>query len=230
RQKMREARTSDDKEQAQKAREQMTKLTADRAKLNENVTKQLSEVLTKEQMEKVNQFLAPRGRQGNQPWMQVMGALRRLELTEEQQKKVEALRKEATEAARKAENPQARQKVMTDMVEKIKTDVLTAEQRKKLEEIIKQQPRRGAGLPRFLEQLNLSDEQKAKAKAIWDEALKKAGEGNREDRGKAMQEAMKKISEEVLTAEQREQMKKAREGQRPARRPRGQGGGNRPAE
>jgi len=89
-------------------------------------------------------------------------------------------------------------------------DVLTAEQMQQVRDALdqmRQQPalRALAGLAG----LNLSDEQKQRARAILDEAAEKARTADPAERDRLFQVATAKIHAEVLTAEQREQAQRS---------------------
>ena len=111
-----------------------------RVEKTENLLKQLKDHLTEEQMVTAKRVLA-RGNRGRGRRLSP-AMLRGLELTAEQQKKVDEIMAAARQAA-KDKDGAARREAYTEAMEKIVKDVLTAEQREKLEKL--QQRRREAG-------------------------------------------------------------------------------------
>lgn len=109
--------------------EQMDKLMEKRGEIMQNARKQLAEVLTPEQVEKVMRRLdPPRGPDGMfNPKM-----LDRLDLTPEQHAKVELILQEARKQAQACEEAAQKRQIMQAAHEKIRTEVLTEEQRQKL--------------------------------------------------------------------------------------------------
>jgi chromosome segregation ATPase len=157
-------------------------------------------------MRKVEALLEP-GRAGA-PAMRLAAMLSRLNLTDDQKEKVAKIQEETKAAVEKADGPQAKAEAVRAALEKIKKDILTDEQRKALAELEKAGPAAGEGLPPMLAALKgLTDEQKAKIKDIWAEALKNAASAD--NKRQVMREALDKIAEQVLTADQKEELKKA---------------------
>lgn len=212
---MQAAREAKDQEKLKSLRADQQKLMESRTALQQDLFKQLGDVLDKEQMETVKAAMAPRGPAAE---FGPMRGLRNLDLTKEQQEQAKKIMDDARDAARKATEPAQRMKIMQDALEKVKTDVLTEEQRKKFEAT---QARRGDMFRRIAD-LNLTDDQKKKIEDIRTEteaAVKDAK--TPQDRREITRAAFKKVVDEVLTDEQREEMKK----NRPARGPRdGRGG------
>lgn len=131
--KAQEAMKTGKTDEAKAAREEIKKIMESRKALHEDLLKKLGGVLTPEQMEKVKAHFAekakemgPRGPMGN--------PLGGLNPTEEQKTKAKAIMDAAREAAEKAATPEEKHKIMRDALEKIRTEVLTEEQRKALEE------------------------------------------------------------------------------------------------
>jgi Spy/CpxP family protein refolding chaperone len=125
----------------------------------------------------------------------------------------------AHKAAVKAKTPEERRKINAAARKKIYDEVLTADQRKKLDERRKQ--RRAKMCKRFADKIGLSDEQQAQARKIMDKAREKAQDAKtRQEKHKIMRAAHEKIRKEVMTDEQREKLKDMR----PRGRHRGRGG------
>jgi Spy/CpxP family protein refolding chaperone len=219
---MNAARKDGNKEGLKAARDAMEKVQATRKDLVENLKKQLTDVpLTAEQVEKIVAVLVPP--MGPRPAMRMMGLLRQVELTPEQQEKARKIVEQAQADAEKAEGPEAKEAAMKAAFEKIKAEVLTDDQRKALEKLEKMAPAVSEGglvdgLPEVFSGLKLSDEQWTKARAIWEAASKNPPAG--ENRREARREVIKKIADEVLTPEQKEQLNKLMEGGAPVKRPR----------
>ncbi len=172
------------------------------------MVKQLKEVLNDEQMAKVTKRMkamgrkhGPRGRKGD--------PLNGIEVTDEQRAKIKAIRDEMRSKMKAADTKEAKWKLMKQTREKV-SEVLTDEQRAQMKKNLAKRwgkgPRGRNGGP--LAGLKLTDEQKAKVKAIHEEMgpKLKAAE-TREARGKLMKQMHRKVSE-VLTDDQKAQMKK----------------------
>jgi len=130
--KLREAEQKGDQDATRQAREQVETLMKSRAALRGDLLKQLGEVLTPEQVEKVKAALDAMAGPGLGGFFQRM--LEDLNLTADQKAKVEAIMKEARESAAKLDDPVAKAKLIKDATDKIKAEVLTDEQRKLLEQ------------------------------------------------------------------------------------------------
>lgn len=183
RERIAEAREAGENEKAKAAREKLRKLFQSRAQLRKDLLEQLGEVLTDEQMKKVKTRFRPRVLARHR----ILAAIRRLDLTEEQKAQIKEILDAARAEAKEAEGPKA--KIFEAAFKKIRTEVLTDEQRKKLAQMRKHfRPGQGpfAGL-------DLTDEQRQEIRAI-------------------MEKARKKIHDEVLTDEQREKLKRRRKG------------------
>ena len=120
-----------------------------------------------------------------------------LNLTDEQKAQVKEILDAAHEKAKAADTPEAKRDIMKAAHEKIRNTVLTEEQRKKMDEKRADQAGGGkgpfgAGLMERLEKLNLTADQKEKVRAI-------------------LEDAHKKIINEVLTPEQRDQLTENRQ-------------------
>lgn len=219
---IRAAREAKKDDEAKAAQEKLDKLMAGRNEKREALTKQLGEVLDKEQMEKVKSILASRRGPGGPggPGMRPAAMLERVGLTAEQKEKVKAIMDAADEAS-KGKTPEESADLHKKAFEQISKEVLNDEQRAKLEEARKAGPGGPGGRGGMLDGLNLTEEQKTKAEAIMAEARKKA-EANPDGRREAFREARKKVSDEVLNADQRKQLEERRKAFEDRR-----GGGNR---
>jgi len=191
--KLREARKSDDEKKIKDIRAQLAKLRTSQKKLHENFQKQLSEVLTKEQMAKHKKMMQKRFRHRH-PRMAKMAGWNKLGLTDKQKAKAKDIRVKAKAKADKTDDPAAKAKIMREAWESIRKDVLTDKQRKQLAAARKKFAGPFAGL-------NLTEEQRKKIKAIHEEQRKKF---------KATREETKKKVNAVLTSEQRKKMEEMR--------------------
>jgi hypothetical protein len=122
---------------------------------------------------------------------------------------MDSVRKIAEQAqadAEKAADAKAREDIVKAAVDKIKADVLNDAQRKELAQVEKVAQAIGENFAPLFAGLKVTDEQIPKIKAIWDEAMKKADpSGNRRE---IIQAAIKKIGDDVLTPDQRDQLQK----------------------
>jgi Spy/CpxP family protein refolding chaperone len=92
------------------------------------------EVLSEEQRKQLEQFARTGGRSGRRNPREAMGALLgRLDLTDEQKKQVEAIQRETAEKARKAGSQEERRKLISGLQKRIYGEVLTDEQRARLQ-------------------------------------------------------------------------------------------------
>ena len=126
-------------------------------------------------------------------------------LTDEQKKEIEGIRKDAMAKVKDAE-PKERGAIF----EKMRKDIHGVYTKEQLEKLKKARPQGGPGR-RGMPDLGLSDEQKTKMAAIRKDAMAKVKDAKPEDR-KAIFEQMKKDIEAILTEEQIEKFKKARQG------------------
>ena len=183
--KLREARKSDDKDKIKDLREQLAKLHKSRKQLNENFQKQLSEVLTKEQMAKHKKMMEKR-LQHRRPRMAAMAGWKKLGLSDEQKAKAKEIRKKAKAKADKTDDPAKKAKIMREACESIRKNVLTDEQRKKLAKARAKHGGPFAGL-------NLTEEQRKKIKAIHEESRKKINEVLTPEQRKKLEQQRKKL-------------------------------------
>ncbi|MCD6303943.1 MAG: Spy/CpxP family protein refolding chaperone, partial [Planctomycetes bacterium] len=204
-------------EQRKAAMEKYRELMKQRAEKQQELFKQLKDLLDKEQMALVHKALG-----GGRPSREasVFALLRRLDLTEDQRAKVKEIMSAAREAAKDKQGPD-RAEIYRDAGEKVVKEVLTDAQRAKLAELRRAGPGRGpsAGAPGgsrgMFAGLDLTDDQKAKIREIMTDAREKAKAASDPSAKKeTFRDAMKKIAEEVLTPEQREKLQKQREERR----------------
>jgi len=217
REKLQEARKAQDKAAVEAAIKEMKELGEARKQLHEDLIDQLKKVLDKEQMAKIKRFFADIRRRGRRGAM-LLGAIKRLDLSEEQKAAARKILQAAKAQANKAEKPEEKAEIMFAAFAKIRKEVLTDEQRKKLEEM---RERWGRGRRGAFGRLDLTDEQKEQIEAIREQAREKAKAAEtRQARREIRREAIKKIIEEVLTDEQRRKLHQGR-GQRLRHRRRG---------
>ena len=141
-------------------------------------------------------------------------------LTPEQKEAVKAIMQPAREAAEKATDREAKAKILREAIEKVRTTVLTDDQRKKLEAVRED---RGPGgesvaervkehLARLTERLGLTPAQQEAAMEIL-----KAAHGEMQNaadvqaKAKIMRDAMEKIRTTILTDDQRKKFEVGRE-------------------
>ncbi len=204
REKARDAKTREDR---QAIREEFVKLMQSRRELHEKLVEQLKDILTEEQAQKLRGMFGPRGGdgpRGHRPMDLFLGALRRLELTEEQKTKVRGIMEAAKEAADKAESRQEKGKAIKAALDTIREDVLTDAQRQKLTEMRQQFAKRHNPLAA----LDLTEEQTGQIEKIMADAKAAADQAEtRQEKWKIHMEARKKIADEVLTEEQVSKLK-----------------------
>lgn len=214
--KLEAAQKTNDPAKLRGAREAMAKASANRLDQREALLKQLSEVLTKEQMDKVRAALPARPEaRADRP----LAMLERLGLDDKQKERVRAILAAAGEAASKPDG-EPRRKALKEALEKIRTTVLTDDQRKKLDAMkppAASEPASRAAkgdvfaaLQKLRETLKLTDDQKAKIDGIVKTtkeniASAKGGDAKRT----ALRDGWKKI-EEALTPEQKAVLEKWR--------------------
>jgi len=188
------------KEASAKLRELQKK----RAQLTENVLKQLKDHLTEEQMATAQRVLGRGQRRG--PTLSP-AMLRRLYLTAEQQAKVKEIMAAAREAAKDKEG-RGRAEAYRDAMQKIQKDVLTAEQRQKLEKMPSQAPQRRAG--GMFAGLDLTEQQQKKIREIQASMREKVTAAEGREAKREVYQAMQKEIQAVLTPEQLEKLQQRR--------------------
>lgn len=154
------------------------------------------------------------------PGERMMNALAAAKLTDEQKTQIKTILADARTKAQAASTPEQKQEIWKAAFEKIKSDVLTAEQRERLGRMPQRQEFLAA-----IQKLNLTDDQKKQIEQIRQESREKAEKATTpEAKRQAMQEGFKKIFQEVLTDQQRQELAKFRQGperrgERPTSRP-----------
>jgi Spy/CpxP family protein refolding chaperone len=219
-QQIKAARDASDTQKQKALAEKRAELFKSRMEITDKTMKQLGEVLKEEQMAKVKAAMERGGRAGagrmhgaagtrpvrpewgRRPGLAPMhGAFESLNLTEDQQAKVKEILEQAGKEARA---------VMEAAWKKIAEQVLTDQQGKQLEQLGKEQAakRMDAFLAR-LKKLGLTAEQQQKVDQIMAEARANAEKAQGpEAKRQVFREAFGKIRDEVLTENQREQLKK----------------------
>jgi Spy/CpxP family protein refolding chaperone len=141
-------------------------------------------------------------------------------LTPEQKEAVKAIMQPAREAAEKATDREAKAKILREAIEKVRTTVLTDDQRKKLDAAREDRGPGGEGiaervkehLARLTERLGLTPVQQEAAMEIL-----KAAHGEMQNaadvqaKAKIMRDAMEKIRTTILTDDQRKKFEVDRE-------------------
>ncbi|KPK42342.1 MAG: hypothetical protein AMK72_14390 [Planctomycetes bacterium SM23_25] len=166
--------------------------------LDAKTKEQLAAVLTKEQAAKLERMTGPGG-----AFDRFVAMVEKLALTAEQKTRVTAAVKTANaDAAAKADQAA---KIYQEAVTKI-TGMLTEEQRTKLEQL-RQAQQLQASVDRMLENVTLTDQQKAKVQKLVEQAQKDSiAAGDRQARREVMQKLMESIRNDVLTEEQRSKL------------------------
>ena len=210
------------KEILQAARKQAAEAEGEEAKkeILQAARKRIAEdVLTEEQRAKAAARREGRGSGRDGPF-------RGLELTEEQQGQVKEIIQAARKEAAQAEGREAKREIFRAAHTKIAEEVLTDAQRKQMAE--RRRTGRRARVGGALRQLDLTEAQQEKVRAILQEARAKAqaAEG-RAEKAEIAKAARAKVAE-VLTDEQREKLEQMRQQRRETmRQGRGAGGGRR---
>jgi Spy/CpxP family protein refolding chaperone len=125
-----------------------------------------------------------------------------LDLTDQQKAQIKDIMTKAREDAKSATTPEAKKAIFKAAHEKIRKDVLTAEQVQKLEKA-----RHGMAMRHAFAQLNLTDDQKAKIKDIMKQARTDMQNAKDAQAKKAVMTAARdKIRTDVLTDAQRKQL------------------------
>ena len=212
----RKAADAGDDKKAEAIRKKMHKLKEGRRKLRDELTKQLADVLNDEQMAKVKECFARHRRRSAAG----LAVLQQLDLTDKQKAQVREILDDAGKKAEKLDDAEEKKKVRRAAFEKIRTKVLTDEQRK----CLKTMKRRAHDRNPFAK-MDLTDEQKAKMNKISKAAHQRAAKADTfAQRQEIMRASFHKIVEDVLTDEQREQLHRSRRERCKKRRP------NRPKE
>jgi len=139
RQKAQAARQSGDKDALKALREDMAKLEASRKAVWDNIRKQLADVLTPDQLAKVEQIVQGAVQQVRQRVERLFEVLAKLDLTDDQKAKIKAIREQAIKDIQAADTPQKKRETIRAAFEKI-SEVLTPEQRELLKKLRQEGP------------------------------------------------------------------------------------------
>ncbi|MDY6914190.1 MAG: Spy/CpxP family protein refolding chaperone [Planctomycetota bacterium] len=200
----REAVKAGDEKKAEALRKKMHKLGEGRKKLHDELMKQLADVLNDEQLAEVKKCFARHRRR----FAHGLETLQQLDLTDKQKAEVKEILDAARKKAEKLDDVEEKKKVRRAAFQKIKTKVLTDEQRKRLETMKR---RAGDRARDAFAKLDLSDKQKAEMNEISKAAHLRAAEAETHaQRREIMRDSFRKIVEDVLTDEQREQLRQGR--------------------
>jgi transcription initiation factor TFIIIB Brf1 subunit/transcription initiation factor TFIIB len=189
--------------------------------MREAMEKIKATVLNDEQRKKFDEV---RENPGDRARERVAEMADRLGLTPEQKEAAKAIMQAAHELAQNASEPAAKVRIFRDAMEKVRTTVLTDDQRKKFEAA---REGRGPGSPggpdnlaervkehmaRMTERLGLTPAQQEAAREILKAAHEQAQNASEpEARAKIMREALEKVRTTILTDEQRKMMENARD-------------------
>lgn len=205
------------REALQNIRGRMRELAVERKQRHEKLLTQLQAELSEEQIAKVKKHFARIWRHrragrfpGAHRWAgRFPGTLRKLDLTDEQKEAVKKILGEAKAQAKEAESPKAKAKIMRAARDKIASEVLTAEQREKLAAMPKCCAKGHKG--RMFVGLDLTDQQREQIAEIRKDAGEKAKAAEtRQEKRKIMRAVREKIVQEILTDEQRKQLREKR--------------------
>ena len=203
------ARESKDEDAVMTAREELAKLTESRKTLRENFEKQLADILTPEQMARVKDIL----NETAQPVMRFVAAMATLDMTDDQKVASRKILENARQEAENVNEPREKNNLYRAAVEKIRKEVLTPPQCRKLD-AMKEADRFNFNR---IERLNLTDEQRASIRQIMGQAHDQAvALETPQQRRDVYQAAFEKIRTTILTEEQRQQLERL-----PKPRPRG---------
>ena len=219
---MKTARENNDREAMKAAGEKYKALSKKRKTLTDNLYSQVRTVLGEDAnkvFEAYRTVVKNGGRGGDQDRNTGRGPSRggkgpvaqlmRLKLSDDQKTKVKIILDEAKLQGKKTDSADVRSKLMKDAVDKIKGSVLTPDQ---LAQLKKAEAERAARSQRggFGGSVNLSDEQKAQMKKIYEDAREKSKSAKTsEERSKIYREAREK-AEGLYTPEQNKQREEGR--------------------
>jgi Spy/CpxP family protein refolding chaperone len=240
---MKAAREAGDKAKMQALQAQRAKLLPDMRAKTEELVKQITTILTEDQAKKFSAavkeaFQKPAGPPPPGAIVERILHAENLKLTDEQKVKIQDLFKAYQDAMKNAQGPEGKA-TRNELGAKLLADVkalLTAEEVAMVEKMFAPPPPRGVGLDKALNQVNLTDDQKktlADLRSKMQEAMKNAT--TKDDRRALEQKFMQDV-ENLLTADQKNQVRKIMEAGRekppaggPGDGPKGPGpGGDRP--
>ena len=156
----------------------------------------------------------PASQPTSRPHGQMRAIFQQLDLTADQKAQIKAIMQQARTDAQAATDQQAKRKIHQAAREKIRTTVLTADQRTKLAQLVAE--RRGGAngggrqmgpLAGLADKLGLSDTQKTQMKTIMDQARKDAQSAtDQPSKRRIMKEALDKVKTTVLTPDQQKKL------------------------
>ena len=189
---IRQAREKKDAAALKARQDELVKLIEARGQLHERLMTQLADVLTAEQMQHVRDAF---DQMSQQPAMRAMAGLAGLDLSDEQKQQ-----------ARATADPAEKDRIFKAAMEKIHTDVLTADQRERAE-----RSRNRLELFGMLRGLHLTPEQHKHIQAIHEAMVKKLESADTPQAQRELVEAaMTDVTANVLTKEQRQQLENFR--------------------
>jgi len=201
---IRKATEAKDSDTVKAKREELAKIREARKAMHQKLMKQLGDVLNAEQMNKVRDYFA---KLREQPGARASAMMSQLNLTEDQRKKAKEIMDVARAEARQSADPVQKEKIIKEAFEKIRTDVLTDEQRKQMEKYKERFEMFG-----MLKGLNLTDDQKKQIQAIREDTDKQLQAAKTpEERHALIKDALKQVSDKVLTPDQQKQLEEFRE-------------------
>lgn len=203
-----EARKNKEAEKVKQLRTKIAEILKERRELTESLRKQIEEVLSDEQREKAREIFR-HARAAGVSIRRITFALKKLDLTDEQEQKIKAILKDAREDAQKADTPKEKEKIWADAIEEIKKDVLTESQAKKFDRITRRVKIRRK-IWHALASLKLTDDQRKKIAEIRKEYREKIAQVKPKERWALISKMHEEILS-VLTDEQKEQLKEMRE-------------------
>lgn len=215
-QQMIQARQDGDTEKVQELRQKFQEMRQAGQTQREELETKLAEILTDEQLAKFRELVSRRPRRPIN-YQQLMTELKKLELTDEQKAKISDIVAKARKESGELEN--ARGRVMQQAAQKILDEVLTDEQRQKIEEAGRQ-----FGGMRMFEGLNLTDEQKAKFQELQETMRTSIQEAQTPEARREAMQAYREQMESILTEEQLQQLRDQMMRRRPGRGNRDGGG------
>lgn len=195
------AREADDAEALQALGEEFKLLMQGRMQLREALLAELSEVLTEEQLAQLHPRRGGhrRGARGHRRMGHARRFIAELGLTQEQIEQAKAIFAEAREEAASAETGQAKMEIFHAAMQRVRDEVLTAEQQVQVDEAMERMS--SLGLP---EELRFTEEQREQIQALCEEVRASLGEdATSEERRAAIRAGFQQFREEVLTEEQR---------------------------
>ena len=205
REELRKARKAGDTKKVKEIRQKIKAIMDGRKEVHDGLIEQLGEVLTEEQLRRVQRMMDRGMRRRGTRRMLWGRALRELDLTEDQNAKIKKIREEARAKAGKGDDPRRRGEIAGDVMQKILKEVLTDKQRDQLKTM--RRSNRDRMGKRLFRGLDLTEDQAKRIRAIdekHDELLWEAKSAD--ERREINRDRRKKIGE-VLTAEQRAKLR-----------------------